>query len=309
MEPSFELDRNAIRRQFSRRVERLARADFLVREVERRMLEKLEIIRLAPELVLDVGTGLGHGAARLQQRFAPARVLGLDLAAPLAARAARLHGAPARNGLAQRLRGWFGGAATGESNTPAFLAAHAARLPLRTSSAGLIWSNLAWNWFDDPQAVLDEWYRVIRPDGLLMFSAFGVDTLRELRAAGARLADFPDMHDIGDALSQSGFADPVMDTERLQVTWDDPAVLLDEIRALGGNALKSRATGLRGRGDRARWLESIAALAGPDGRIAITFELIFGHAWCPPRKRLPDGYAPIVFAPPGSKRGGGGRSG
>lgn len=303
MDPTPELDRNAVRRQFARRADRLPSADFLMREVERRMLEKLDIVKLAPELVIDVGAGLGHGAARLQQRFPQSRVLGLDLAAPLAARAARLHGAPARSGLAHRLRGWFGGGVAGDAVAPVFCAADAARLPLRPSSAGLIWSNLAWHGFADPRAVLAEWYRVVRPEGLVMFSAFGVDTLRELRGAGARLTTFPDMHDIGDALSQSGFADPVMDTERLQVTWNDPQTLLDELRGLGGNALKARDRGLHGRGARARWLEAIAALAGADGRIAISFELVFGHAWCPPRKRLEGGYAPLVFSPPGTSPG------
>ena len=167
-----------------------------------------------------------------------------------------------------------------------YFAADAAGLPVAPSSVDLIWSNLAWHWFVDPKAVLAEWYRAIRPDGLLMFSAFGVDTLRELRAAGARLPAFPDMHDIGDALGAAGFADPVMDSERLTITWSDAEVLIEEIRALGGNALRGRGAGLRSRADRLRWAAAVEALRGADGRIALSFELVYGHAWCPPRKRL-----------------------
>lgn len=299
-----DLDRHAVRRQFARRADRLPRADFLLREVERRMLEKLDVVRLVPGAVLDAGTGLGHGAARLQQRYPQARVLGVDLAAALAARAAQLHGPPAHRSLATRLRGWFGGERAADVPAPMFCAADTGRLPLAASSIDLVWSNLAWHWFADPPAVLDEWYRVIRPDGLLGFSAFGVDTLRELRGAGAQLPEYPDMHDIGDALAQAGFADPVMDCERLTITWNDPAVLLDELRALGGVALRGRAAGLRGRRWREQVLAALASLRGADGRIALTFELIYGHAWCPPRKRRADGYAPVDFVPRASGRSG-----
>ena len=295
MAPPPDLDPKAIQRQFGRRVARLPRADFLLREVERRMLERLDVVRLAPTMVLDVGTGLGQGAAALQQRYPAARVLGVDLATPLVQQALRLHGAAARSGLAGRLRRWFGAELGPGAHVPAYLAADAARLPLAASSVDLLWSNLAWHWFVDPKAVLAEWYRTLRPDGLLMFSAFGVDTLRELRGIGAATPAFPDMHDIGDALGVAGFADPVMDSERLSVSWSDPQILLDEVAALGGNAMSQRSSGLQGRAARARWLSAIDGLRGADGRISLSLELVYGHAWCPPQKRRADGYVPIGF--------------
>jgi len=287
-----DLDPNAVRRQFARRVSRLERADFLLRDVERRMFERLEVVRLQPAVVLDVGAGHGFGAVRLQQRYPLARVLGLDLVPGMAARAAALHGAPARRGLATRLRSWFGGS-TGEASAPMFAAAHADRLPVAGSSVELIWSNLAWHWFTDPLAVLTEWHRVIRPEGLLCFSTFGVDTLRELRPLHAHLPAFPDMHDIGDALVRAGFVEPVMDTERITVTWQSAEVLLDEITALGGNALRDRRRGLAGRARREAWLAAIEGLRNAEGVIALSFELVFGHAWAPSRKRRDDGYVPI----------------
>lgn len=143
----------------------------------------------------------------------------------------------------------------------------------------------------------------MRPGGLLMFTAFGPDTLRELRAIGLRMPPLHDMHDIGDALSAAGFAEPVMDAERFAVSWERPGKLIDELRALGGDASPARARGLQGRGARRRWQEAIEALAGPGGRMSLSFEVVYGHAWGPQRKRLPPGYAPVAFTrPAGSGR-------
>ena len=100
---------------------------------------------------------------------------------------------------------------------------------------------------------------------------------------------FHDLHDIGDLLAAAGFAEPVMDSERLTLTWAGPQALLGDLRALGGNALRGRFRGLLGRGHLAGWLHALEALRGPDGRLQATVELVFGHAWCPARKRRSDG--------------------
>jgi malonyl-CoA O-methyltransferase len=296
------LDPLAVRRQFARRPQRIARADFLLREVERRMLERLDVVRLQPELVVDVGCGLGAGAARLQQRYDRATVLGVDAAAPMALAAARAHGRPAQRSLAQRLHGWFGASvASAGPRTPLFACADAARLPLPDARVDLVWSNLAWHWFADPVAVLAEWQRVIRPGGLVAFTSFGVDTLRPLAAAGVALPPLPDLHDIGDQLVAAGFADPVVDAERLTVTWTSAQALLDDLRALGGNALRARARGLAGRAARARWLDALERVRGEDDRIALGFELVHGHAWCPSPKRRRDGWSPVQIVPRASR--------
>lgn len=299
-----DLDPRAVRLQFDRRVRRIAQADFLLREIERRMLERLDLVRLAPRLVVDAGTGLGSGAARLQQRYPGATVLGVDLSPRMAAAAARAQGAPARRSLGAHLQRWFGGS-PGRESAPLFAACDAGRLALPPASVDLLWSNLAWHWFCDPAAVLAEWRRVLRAGALVTFSAFGVDTLRELRALGVRLPPMHDMHDIGDALVGAGFAEPVMDAERLTVSWGDPERLLAEVHALGGDAARARRPGLRARETRRRWLESLASLAGADGRIALTVEIVYGHAWCPATRPAPTGFAPIAFAP---RRDAGGRT-
>jgi malonyl-CoA O-methyltransferase len=297
-----DLDRSAVRRQFDRRAAAPDGADWLLREVERRMLERLDLIRLQPERVLDVGCGLGDGVRRLRARWPGAEAIGVDLSPRRAARAAAIDrptlGAWAQS-LARRLAGRRAAPPTG-AGLARYLAADAHRLPLASSSVDLVWSNMALHWFDDVPAAIAEWYRVVRPGGLLMFSALGVDTLAEIRGAGRSLPALPDMHDIGDALLEAGFAEPVMDTERLTVTWTEPSRLLADLRALGGDAMRTRRRGLVTPGRRDRELAALEVRLRRGWAVApmaVTFELIQGHAWCAARKRLPDGYAPVEFRP------------
>jgi malonyl-CoA O-methyltransferase len=171
-------------------------------------------------------------------------------------------------------------------------------LPLPDNSVDLIWSSLCLHWSHDPVAVIEQWQRIIRPGGLLMFSTFGVDTLAELRGSGPDLMTFNDMHDIGDALVTAGFADPVMDMQQLTVNFSDPDRLLSDLSAIGGNALADRPSHLRSGRQKSRWLESLLRLRdSKTGQIPVTFELCFGHAWCPSPKRLPRGLEPLTFQP------------
>jgi malonyl-CoA O-methyltransferase len=158
----------------------------------------------------------------------------------------------------------------------------------------MLWANMALHLAADPQALIGRWHRALATDGFLMFSCLGPDTLRELRALYAALGwppacpDFTDMHDWGDMLVHAGFAEPVMDMERLTLTWATPGALLDELRELGPNLHPGRFAALRGRRWRRRLEDELArALSGPDGRLALTFELVYGHAVKPaPRLRV-----------------------
>jgi malonyl-CoA O-methyltransferase len=248
---------------------------------------------------------------RLRARWPRAEALGVDLSPRRIARAASLDrptlGGWAQ-GLARRLAGR--GAAVPTGPLARYAVADAHRLPVASDTMDLVWSSLAFHWFDDVPAAIGEWYRVLRPGGLLTFSALGVDTLVELRAAGVALPAFPDMHDVGDALVGAGFAEPVMDTERLTVTWNDPARLFAELRALGGDARRARPRGLATPRALRAALDGLAArLRGgdPSSPMAVTFELIHGHAWVGDRKRRSDGWAPIEFRSPprAAPRGGG----
>lgn len=288
------LDPRALRLQFDRRAPRFEEADFLLREVERRTLERMDYIKLAPTDVLDVGCGLGAGAQALAARWPEADVTAVDQSVAMARRArSRLAGdtravARALAGV-RRLLGAAGGPAQAARGVRV-VAADTHALPFADASFDLVWSNLALHWFVDPLAAVREWRRVLRPEGLLMFSAFGVDTLAELRAAGMPTIGFPDLHDVGDALVAAGLAQPVMDMERLSLTYQEPQRLLDDLRALGGDALASRRRGLAGR---ARLAALRAALAARPDPLSLTFELVYGHAWAPAPRRLPEGYAPV----------------
>ncbi|GMV02255.1 MAG: hypothetical protein AMXMBFR52_19110 [Burkholderiales bacterium] len=285
-----DLDPLAVRRQFSRRAATPGRADFLFAEVEARMLGRLEVVRLAPRSVVDVGCGAGRGLLALKKRYPQAELVGLDFA-PGMTRAARAALAPPAPGFFTRLR-----ARAPQARPVAHIVtADAHALPLADSSVDLVWSNLALHWFESPERALGEFHRIARPGALLHFSFFGVDTLAELRALGARTMHFHDLHDVGDLLGAAGFAEPVMDSERLALSWADAAAMLADLRALGGNALRGRFHGLLGRAQRHAWLRELESLRRIDGRLHASVELVYGHAWCPQRKRRADGLVPVEF--------------
>lgn len=267
-----------VRRQFDRRAARFAAHDELIREVGRRLVERLQFIRLAPQRIVDVGCGVGGARDALAARFPQAQWLGFDISTEMLAQA------PPPASLLSRLLPWRGLRA-------ATVCAEASALPLAADSADLLFSNLMLHWHPQPHVVFPEWLRVLRVDGLLLFSCFGPDTLRELRLAfgeagiAARPMSFVDMHDFGDMMVASGFATPVMDAEAIRLTYAEPRALLREVAALGGNPRDDRAGGLVS-GARARaLLGALARMRDAHGRITLTFEIAYGHAWKPPRAR------------------------
>jgi malonyl-CoA O-methyltransferase len=171
--------------------------------------------------------------------------------------------------------------------------ADAAVLPLRGGSTDLVFSNLMLQWCTDPETVFRECARVLRPGGLLTFTSFGPDTLRELRAAWAE-ADrythvnrFIDMHDLGDALLRAGLAEPVMDAERFTLTYADVRALMLDLKAIGAhNVNAGRARGLTGR----HAIERMTAAydrSRRDGRLPATYEVVYGQAWSPAEAARP----------------------
>ena len=158
----------------------------------------------------------------------------------------------------------------------------------------MVWANMALHMTAHPQALIAQWHKALATDGFLMFSCLGPDTLRELRSVystrgwPAPAHDFTDMHDWGDMLVQAGFAEPVMDMERITLTWESPQRLLLELRELGVNLHPARFGSMRGRGWRGRLEQALDEdLRDADGRLALTFEIIYGHALKPaPRVRM-----------------------
>jgi malonyl-CoA O-methyltransferase len=166
--------------------------------------------------------------------------------------------------------------------------------PVPPGSVQMLWSNMGLHGAADPQALMRQWHGALAVDGFLMFSCLGPDTLRELRSLYAALGwpapghDFTDMHDWGDMLVHGGFAEPVMDMERITLAFDTPERLLAELRELGANLHPARFPALRGRAWHERLRGELAQrLRGADGKLTLTFEIIYGHAIKPlPRARM-----------------------
>ena len=183
-------------------------------------------------------------------------------------------------------------------------------LPFGPNSMDIVWSNLALHWHPQPDKVFAEWRRVLRVDGLLMFSSFGPDTFKELRAAFAAMDETPhalpfvDMHDFGDQLVEAGFSTPVMDMERITVTYDTAQALLADVRAIGGNPLATRRRGLVGRAAWQRMLGALEQQRGHDGKLGLTFEVIYGHAFRPAPRATAAGEAIVRFQPRGKSEPG-----
>jgi malonyl-CoA O-methyltransferase len=268
-----DIDARAARRRFDRAATTYAKAAYLEREVGERMLERLDVVRLAPACILDAGAGTAPQAGALAHRYPGARLIALDFSLPMLARA---RGA---SGWLARLRG----------RGPLAVCAALERLPLAAGSVQLAWSNMALHWAADPRAAIAELARVLAPGGLLMFSAAGPDTLKELREAlgEAHVHRFADMHDLGDALVAGGFAEPVMDMEMFTLTFREPFGLAKDLRSSGQTlARRDRARGLAPRVLR-RALEAAGA--------SVSIEVVYGHAWKGVPRKTSDGRSIVHF--------------
>jgi malonyl-CoA O-methyltransferase len=245
------------------------------------MAERLPIVRLKPQTVVAWALQVGGGAAEIKRAYPQARLLPVEpMAAPTGA--ASTHDKPVK-------RPWW----PFRRKVPAAVAP--ADLP--EAAGELLWSNMTLHGSAEPQALLRAWHRALAVDGFLMFSTLGPGTLQSLRdlyrAEGWPVPNAPlvDMHDLGDMLIEAGFADPVMDQETVTLTWPDATAALAELRTLGGNVALQRFAGLRTPRWRARLAAALAQRAtradGAGGRIALDFEIVYGHAFRPaPRPRL-----------------------
>lgn len=243
-------------------------------EVQRRLQERLDGLPLTPARMLDVGCGTGRGTAALRRRYGGAHTIALDLALPML-KAARRHA------------GWL--------RPYARVCADAAALPFGDAGIDLLHSNLCLQWCDDLPGVFDEFRRVLREDGALLFSTFGPQTLHELRSAFAAVDDAPhvsrflDMHVIGDALLAAGFRDPVLERDVFTLTYADARRLMHELRAIGAtNADRDRARGLTGKDRLARVVAAYEPFRR-DGVLPATYEVVYAIAHAPgagqPRRR------------------------
>jgi malonyl-CoA O-methyltransferase len=296
-------DSRRLRRIFDRRAATFDDVAFLPREIAQRMRERLDYIKVSPASVLDAGCGAGDDLPGLRERFPEAPVFGTDLSHAMLTRALR-HDAgdtswrrflPASIGKALGARG------------PRFAQADFSALPFAAGAFEFIWSNLALHWHSRPDLVFPEWQRVLKVGGLLMFSTLGPDSLKELRGAYAEVEaahgmasrkhviDFVDMHDLGDMLVESGFEIPVMDQEVLTITYKSPQSLLADVRRWGAYPFERELGSNPASIPAARrlykaLLAALEARRRADGTLALTFEVIYGHAWKAVPRMTAEGY-------------------
>ncbi|CAN5685349.1 methyltransferase domain-containing protein [soil metagenome] len=267
------LDRVAVNAAL-RRLGAAKEAPWLHGEVARRMAERLAIIRLKPERLVDWWSFLGTGAELLNAAYPKAQRLVVEPTADLLERS-----------KAALQRPWWSAARWTGGGAEAVLDALDTPWPEASAGAQLVWANMMLHFVVDPPALFERWQRALGVDGFVMFSCLGPGTLRELRAIYQKLGwpaptpGFIDMHDLGDMLVQAGFADPVMDQETLTLSWESSQALLTELHTLGGNTAPERQRGLRTPRWRAQLEHALEALRGADGRLSLSFEVAYGHAF------------------------------
>jgi malonyl-CoA O-methyltransferase len=259
------LDKQRIRKAFDKSADSYDKAAVLQKEVCSRLLEKLDVMKVSPDWILDAGSGTGEAISTLQEKYKEADLVLLDLSERMLEKAVK-------QSTLKEIH-----AVCGDIES----------LPFSDKSFDLVFSNLAMQWCNDVGAVLQEFRRVLKPGGLLMFTTFGPDTLKELRASWQKVDNavhvnaFIDMHDIGDGLLYRGFVDPVMETETITVNYGEVDTLMQDLRAIGANVTANgHRQGLLTMNMLSQLREAYEVFRH-DGTLPASYEVIYGHAWVP----------------------------
>lgn len=275
MDNQYHLDKLKIRKSFDRAADTYDASAMLQQEVAKRLVERLDYIRQQPNTVLDLGCGTGNITSSMIARYPKANILALDLSYNMLKKT-------------KKQGGWF-------SKKPLCICADAENLPLKKDSVDLLISSLMLQWSNDIHATFRGFRRVISPNGLLMFTTFGPDTLKEIRASWAMVdnkphtSQFTDMHDIGDALLAAGFSNPVMDMDMMTVTYESVRELMRDIKNIGAsNATEGRSKGLMGKQRLADFEAAYEDFRDNKGLYPTTWEVIYGHAWVPEGMQMDD---------------------
>lgn len=260
-------EKHRIQRHFDAKAIRYESSAILQRNVCEELLSRLDLTSLNPAVILDAGCGTGWGTQGLLKKYKKAKVISLDLS-PEMLKQTRTKG------------GWL--------RKPALICADAEEIPLQDESVDLIFSNFMLQWCDYKK-VFAEFKRILKPEGLLMFTTFGPDTLKELKQSWAQVDDhahvndFTDMHDLGDELVNTGLAEPVMDMDLMALTYEDVMSVMSDLKAIGANTTlknqkKPAEQGLVTPSKLKRVIQHYENYRS-EGVVPASYEVIYGHAW------------------------------
>ena len=268
-----QVDRIAMRNAFEKAAPFYDAAAVLQQEVASRLVERMDVMAMKPVSILDAGSGTGFISTLLAERYPRAKITALDIAHNM------LKQGRTKRTLKQRWNKQF-----------QYVNAEVENLPFADASLELVISGLTLQWCQDLPKVFSEFRRVLAPGGLLLFSSFGPDTLKELRHSWSEVDEKPhvnefvDMHDVGDALMQSGFADPVMDMEMLTVTYQDVKTVMQDLKQIGAhNVMQGRSHNITGKEKLKHMIQSYEQFR-TEGLLPVTHEIVYGHAWVPDTK-------------------------
>ncbi len=262
---SYYFSKADIAKSFNRSVKSYDNCAVIQNIVGERLSERLDLVIIEPEIIIDIGSGTGNFVRELQQRYKKKKVIGIDIADKMSA-------------FANKQRKWL--------SKERYICADAEALPFTDNSVDLVFSNLMIQWLPNPDQFFEDVQRVLKPGGLLMFTSFGPDTLKEIRQSWGQVDDkihvnrFIDMHDIGDSLTSSGFAGIVMDTETITMTYESLNDLHQDLKGLGEiNLNAGRAHSLMGKMLWNKYLQAYEQFRSSNGDYPATWEIAYGHAW------------------------------
>lgn len=277
-----KMDKHSVAVNFGRAARNYEKHAVLQKMVGERLLERLDLVRISPERIVDIGAGTGTTARALADRYKTAKIIQVDLTP----------------GMLQQSRS----RSSRLFSRQRYICADAENLPLASGKSDLVFSSLTYQWCNDLDRAFSEAGRILLPGGLFLFATLGPDTLKELRTSWSEVDDavhvntFFDMHDIGDALVRTGMTSVVMDTENIVMTYPDCYALMHDLKKIGAlNADTTRQKGLTGK-NKIRLLVNAYEKFRKNNELPATYEIVYGHAWMPERKKQPGpqvAYVPV----------------
>lgn len=288
-------NKQQMRAAFEQSAEHYDGVAILQREVADRLLERLHLLKMVPDAILDLGSGTGYCSEKLALHYPKARITSLDLATAMV------------NKTRERFSKW-----SRFRRAHQFVCGDAESLPFADNSFEMIFSNLTIQWCENLERTFSEMKRVLKPGGVLLYTTLGPDTLKELRTSwaqvdqGVHVNTFLDMHDVGDAMLHSKLAEPVMDMEMLTMTYEDAMTLMRDLKTLGAhNVNPGRSHGLTSPKKIKAVTAAYESFRLSDGQLPASYEVVYGHAWCAEKEttQQPPGEFSVSLNQLGTKHG------